>query len=153
MLNHREGKEAVPYSLLHLVMSYMNLDKKIRYYGTDTPISNSEIHIISAIADNPEIHIRGLAEKLGITSASVSEMISRMQKKGLVEKRIDKKNLSRLNLFLTEKGKLAHREHRKYHDELNRMVNDELEGVSAEQIAFLNSFLENMAKRMNDFPF
>lgn len=153
MLNHTEGKEAVPYSLLHLVTSYVELDKKIRYYGTDVPIYNSEIHLISAIANNPEIHIRGLAEKFGITSASVSEMISKMQKKGLVEKHIDKDNLSRIKLSLTEKGMLAHREHRKYHDELNCMVGDELNGASEEQIEFLNFFLGNMARRMNEFPF
>lgn len=150
---HNNELDPVAHGLLHFVMSYLELDKQTRYYGTDVPIYNSEIHLISAIADNPGIHIRGLAEKFGITSTSVSEMVSKLKKKGLVEKRTDKDNLSRIKLSLTEKGMLAHTEHRRYHDELNRMVEEELANVSKEQIAFLSNFLESMTKRMKNFQF
>lgn len=144
---------AISHGLLHLVMCYTEMEKKTRYYETDVPIYNSEIHLIGAIAQNPEIHIRGLAEKFGITSASVSEMISKMQKKGLVEKHVDKENHSRIQITLTDKGKLADRVHRRYHEELDQMVRDELRDASEEKIAFLNAFLENMTRRMEEFPF
>ena len=153
MPGHTMEMSTISHGLLHFVMSYTDLEKKARCYETDVPIYNSEIHLISAIAQNPEIHIRGLAEKFGITSASVSEMIKKMQKKGLVEKRVDKENHSRIQITLTEKGKLAHRVHRRYHEELDQMVEEELKEASEETIEFLDLFLKNMTRRIEEFPF
>lgn len=152
-IDHRSGTESVSYSLLSLVVRYMELDKMMHNYGTDTPIYHSEIHLISAIARNPDIHIRGLAEQLGITSASVSEMISKLQKKGLVLKNVDKDNLSRLKLSLTTKGRLAHEEHMRYHSELNRIIAEELKDASAEQVSFLHDFCDHVRERMQEFMF
>lgn len=152
-VDHRSGTESVSYSLLRLVMRYMELDKQMRNFGTDSPIYHSEIHLISEIAKNPDIHIRGLAEQLGITSASVSEMISKLQKKGLVQKSTDKRNLSRLNLSLTDKGRLAHEEHVRYHEELNQMIAAELKDASSDQIAFLHEFCDRMRERIMNFHF
>lgn len=150
---HREGAEGVTYGLINLVMRYIELDKQMHNFGTDVVIHHSEIHLISAIAINPDVHIRGLAEKMGITSASVSEMISKLQKKGLVQKNVDKDNLSRLRLSLTTKGQLAHEEHMRYHEELNRIVADELKGTSEEQIAFLHEFCDHIRERLSSFNF
>ena len=152
-INHRDGTETVSYSLLRLVVRYMELDKQMHRFGTDTPIYHSEIHLISAIAQNPDIHVRGLAEQLGVTSASVSEMINKLQKKGLVQKSTDKNNLSRLNLSLTDKGRLAHEEHMRYHEELNQIISAELAGASGEQVAFLHDFCDHMRERIDNFHF
>ena len=100
-----------------------------------------------------EIHIRGLAEQLGITSASVSEMISKLQRKGLVQKSADKNNLSRLKLSLTAMGQLAHEEHMRYHNELNQIIAAELKDVSPEQISFLHDFFDNIRGRIDYFQF
>ncbi|MDO4539944.1 MAG: MarR family transcriptional regulator [Syntrophomonadaceae bacterium] len=142
--------DAVPYSMLSLAMRYVELNKRIHSYGTDTIIFHSEIHLISAIARNPEIHVKGLAELLGITSASVSEMLSKLLKKGLVRKEVDKDNLARVKLSLTTKGQLAHEEHMRYHDQLNRMVADELADATDEQIAFILEFCAHMCERLNN---
>jgi len=153
MIDHRRGTDSVSYSLLRLVMRYMELDKQIHNFGTDTPIYYSEIHLISAIANNPDIHVKGLAELLNITSASVSEMLGKLQKKGLIQKTADKNNLSRLKLTLTTKGQLAHEEHMKYHSKLNQIIAEELKGKSDEQIAFLHNFCDHIRDRLDDFHF
>lgn len=152
-MDHRTETDSVSYSLLLLVMRYMELDKQMHNFGTDTPIFHAEIHLISTIAHNPDIHVRGLAEKLGITSASVSEMIGKLKKKGLVQKSADSDNLSKLNLSLTAKGRLAHEEHMRYHDELNCIIAEELKEASEEQVAFLHDFCDGVRKRLDDFQF
>lgn len=150
-MEQRREAETVSFSLLKLIMRYIELDKQTHYFGTGTPIYNSEIHLISMIAKNPGIHIRGLAEQLGVTSASVSETISKLQKKGLVLKSTDKSNLSRLNLSLTAKGQLAHEAHMRYHEELIQIIASELKDAPAEQIAFLRDFCDHVRQRMDDF--
>ena len=143
--------EGIAHNILHVVTEYVALEKQIKYYDTDVPIYNAEIHIIAAIAANPGIHIKGLAEKFDITSASVSEMVSKLRRKGLVEKKTDKSNLSRLNLSLTEKGRTAYQAHERYHKRLHDLVADRLEGASPEQVAFLRNFLVDMADMFRHF--
>lgn len=87
-------------------MRCVKLEQNPYNFGTDTIIYPAESHLIAAIASNPDIHIRALAERLHITSASVSKMIANC-KKGLVQKQTDKDNLSRLKLSLTAKGQLS----------------------------------------------
>ena len=98
----RDAKQKIGYDILSLAMAYVELDKKTRYYGTDVPIFHAEIHMLSAIAEHPGIHVGGLADFLGITKGSVSEIIKKLERKALVVKETDDHNLSKLSLRLTE---------------------------------------------------
>jgi len=62
----KNNKHKIAYESLELAFALMELDKKTRYYGTDVPIFHSEIHVIKVIAENPGIHVGGLAEILGV---------------------------------------------------------------------------------------
>ena len=147
----RSIKQKIGYDILSLAMACVELDKKTRYYGTDVPIFHSEIHMIAAIAEHPGIHVGGLAELLGITKGSVSEIIKKLEKKALVDKEIDDHNLSKLSLRLTEKGEKAHSSHMRYHQMLNSMVEDELENASEHDVQFLSQFLTTITSKIQDF--
>ena len=70
----------------------------------------------------------GLAEQLGVTKGSVSELLRRLERKGLAYKAKDPLKLTRLNVFLTEKGKAAHKQHMDFHSQLDCMVDDAMAG-------------------------
>lgn len=106
-----DNKHKIAYDSLDLAFALIDLDKKTRYFGTDVPIFHSEIHIIKAIAEHPGIHVGGLADILGVTKGSVSEILKKLERKALVVKEIDNLNLSRYSLNLSEKGKKAHSSH------------------------------------------
>ncbi len=137
----RNIKQQIGYDILNLAMTYVELDKQARYYGTDTQIFHAEIHMLSAIAEHPGIHVGGLAELLGITKGSVSEIIKKLERKALVVKETDDYNLSKLALRLTGKGEKAHSNHMHYHALLNGMVEDELTNASEHEVQFLSRFL------------
>ncbi|WP_042338893.1 MarR family winged helix-turn-helix transcriptional regulator [Desulfosporosinus youngiae] len=147
----RSIKQKIGYDILNLAMTYVELDKKTRYYGTDVPIFHSEIHMISVIAEYPGVHVGGLAEILGITKGSVSEIIKKLERKALVVKEIDVQNLSKLALRLTEKGEKAHSNHMRYHTILNSMVEEELETVSEHDVKFLSCFLSAIKAKVEKF--
>lgn len=149
-MSNRPIKEQLSYDLLSLVVQYMELDKHTRNFGTDVTIYNSEIHLISAIAKNPGIHVKGLAELLGITSASVSEMLKKLEKKSLIQKQTDTANLSRLNITLTDAGMRAHEEHMRYHEIINDITGEELADATDEQILIIDNFLNGIRKRLNE---
>lgn len=140
-------RQKIGYDLLSLVMTFVDLDKKTRYYGTDVPIFYSEIHVISAIAKHSGIHVGGLADLLGITKGSVSEIIKKLERKALIVKKIDDRNLSRLSLRLTEKGEKAHSNHMRYHAVLNGIVEEELQTASEHDIQFLSHFLSTITAK------
>ena len=116
-------KHQIAYNSLQLALALVDLDQKTRYYGTEDPIFYSEIHIIMAIAEHPGIHVGGLAEILGVTKGAVSEILKKLEKKDLIIKEIDNLNLSRYSLNLTEKGKKAHKNHKKKLRDLLRKKN------------------------------
>jgi DNA-binding MarR family transcriptional regulator len=129
----------------------MELDKKTRYYGTDVPIFHSEIHVLKAIAEHPCIHVGGLADILGVTKGAVSEILRKLERKGLVKKEVDDLNLSRYLLSLTEKGESAHKNHMHYHAILNSMVEQELQKATEAEMKFLSNFLSALISRVQNF--
>lgn len=149
MINEK-NRNKISYIYLDSVIKYNEKEKQIRYFGTDTPIYNSEIHVISAIARNLGIHIAGLAEILKITKGSVSEIVKKLEKKGLVEKRIDSSNASRLSLYLTEKGEKAHKNHMKFHKEFNDYIENILLNYSDTEKEAIRDFLKLLDEKIND---
>lgn len=145
------NKHEIAYNSLNLAVALTDLDKKTRYFGTDVPIFHSEIHIIKVIAENPGIHVGGLAEILGVTKGSVSEILKKLERKDLVIKEIDDLNLSRYSLSLTEKGKKAHNNHMLYHSIVNNMVEDELKNASEHELEFLSNFLSTLIDKVKFF--
>lgn len=148
---NNKPKNKISYSLLTVIYKFMENDKQIRYYGTDTPLFSSEIHMIRAIKEEEGIHITGLANKLGVTKGAVSQIVNKLNKKGFVKKETDSNNQSKLIIKLTPKGEIADANHTKLHDKFDILVNDILKDASNEEIKFLNNFLNKVEAQIEDF--
>ncbi|AZV59126.1 MarR family transcriptional regulator [Clostridium sp. AWRP] len=146
-----DNKLEISYMLLRLGVKLSELDKQTNYYGTDTPLFYAEIHMIRAIKENEGIHVSGLAEKLGVTKGAVSQIIMRLQKKGMIIKEVDPHNSSRLNLRLTPKGETANTYHKKIHNNFDNIVNDILKDASDTEKSFLKNFLNSLEEKIDTF--
>lgn len=146
-----EQKEKISYTFLRVIYSFLGIDKKARYYGTDVQLSHAEIHMIKAIKANEEIHITGLANQLGVTKGAVSQIAGRLEKKGLLIKEKDIYNQSKLILRLTAQGEIAHHNHENYHNHLDALIEEALKDASAENISFLKRFLDILENRLDRF--
>lgn len=144
-------KVEISYLLLELIERVLEIEKKARYYGTDTPLFHSEIHMIKAIKENEGIHITGLAENLGVTKGAVSQVAIKLQKKGLIIKERDINNYSKFILKLTPNGEIAYNNHLKFHQELDQIMTEILNGESEERIDFLKNFLRTLESKLNIF--
>jgi len=136
---------------LRVVWKLFEVDKKTRYYGTDQQLYEAEIHMIKSIKESEGIHVTGLADLLGVTKGAVSQIIMRLQKKGMIIKDTDPRNLSRLVLRLTPKGETAYVNHEKLHQEFDDLVSEILKDASEDKIAFLREFLDVLNNRMDDY--
>lgn len=139
------------YTFLRLVTKISEIDKKTRKYGTDQDLHNAEIHMIKAIFENKDIHVTALAEMLGVTKGAISQVLLKLQKKGMIIKEPDSKNLSRLLLNVTDKGKIAYLTHEKMHKEFNNTFYDVLSKFNDEEKAVVKKFLDGLENKIHEF--
>ena len=57
--------------------------------------------------------------------------------------------MTRLNVFLTEKGKAAHKQHMDFHAQLDCMVDDAMGARQQSEIAGIANFLEELLASLN----
>ena len=152
MMNMKfKNKTKMSYTFLRIVAKISELDKKIRYYGTDHPLYEAEIHMIKSIKENEGIHVTGLADMLGVTKGAVSQIIMKLEHKDMIIKDTDPRNLSRLVLRLTSKGETAYLHHEKLHQKYDELFNAMLENATEENKAFLKSFLNTLDEQIDTF--
>lgn len=137
--------------LLSLVYRLIEADKKIRYYGTGEQLTESEIHMIKAVRDNEGLHITGLAKGLNITKGAVSQVVMKLEKKGMVVKERDAGNMSRLLLRLTQKGEAAYKTHELFHRKFEAYVEKTLKDATPENREFLKGFMVSLGQVIEEF--
>ena len=152
MMNKHDLHELrISYSLLRVVYKFFEIDKKTRYYGTDVPLFPSEIHMINKIKQNEGIHVTGLANILKVTKGAVSQIIMKLEKKGLILKEKDINNQSKLVLKLTSKGETAYNTHIKFHEQIDDMVNEIVKDGSKEEVKFFKDVLTTLEEKLELF--
>lgn len=149
MMNMKfKRRTKISCTLLRVMSELSKFDKQTRSYGTDEHLFDAEIHMIKSVKENEGIHVTGLAELLGVTKGAVSQIIMKLQKKGMIIKDTDPRNLSRLMLRLTSKGEIAYLYHEKFHQELDDLVNGILDKATEDKKVFLKSFLDSFEEKL-----
>ena len=133
-------------SILDMIETVEQMRKRSVYDAGRIKVMNNEMTMLKAIGDNPDMHVIGLARILGITKGAVSQTLSKLEKKGLIEKLPDPLNASRLIIKLTASGEEIYEKHERFHEELDALVESILNEASEENRRFLNDFLT----RVND---
>jgi len=145
----RKHNSEIVHTLLKVIHSLQELDKRTSNYGTDKTLSYGEIHMIDKIRDYQGLHISAIAKRIGVTRGAVSQMVKKLEKKGMVVKEPCPDNLSRISIRLTEKGKRAATEHEKYHRNFSEKVTSILGSYSKEDQEKIAEFLRGLLEVIN----
>jgi DNA-binding MarR family transcriptional regulator len=138
-------------TFLRIVNKVIENQKRPRRYGIAEKLYPAEIHTLMTIGNNERLHVSELARLLGVTRGAASQMIDKLNKKGLIEKRVDSGNATRILLDLTNKGKIAYYAHEQFHEETDAPLFDYISRLSEKEYAFAKDFLqklEDMVDRM-----
>ncbi|MBP3038219.1 MarR family transcriptional regulator [Bacillaceae bacterium Marseille-Q3522] len=150
MMNKVEiSKEKISIALLDVINKFSKVNRKKRDYGIGEPLFHSEIYTLNEIKDHEGIHITALAEICGVTKGAVSQVLKKLEQKGLIIKEKDIRNQSRLKLKLTAKGEIAYAHHLQYHEKFKKMVVEILQDVSVEKVTFTEEFLEKVEEKLS----
>ncbi len=132
------------------LMNKINQSNKMpRDYGTGHILYHSEIHTIEAIKSHENINASELSSILGITNGALTQVISKLKKKGLVDQYNAINNKKDVYYRLTDNGEIANSGHDKYHNESYKNLNQYIESLEDDKIEIVNTFLEML---INNWP-
>ena len=121
----------------------VQLEKTPRRFGTDELLTSTEIHLVEVIGDDGEtLSVTDLAGVLDVTKGAVSQILKKLEKKGLTTKRADPENSSRSIVGLTAKGKTAFYAHQHWHETMDGGFKEYFNNLSQDRIDFIVEFLE-----------
>ncbi len=123
------------------------LDRKPRKFGTGSFLTHSEIHLIEIIGNNPCSSVSDIARILGITKGAVSQGLKKLELKKLSVKEPDPDNISRSVVSLTETGRTAFNEHKKWHETMDGGFIKYLQTLEDDKLDTIRSFMS----RVEDF--
>lgn len=120
------------------------IDRKARDFGVGVPLYPSEIHMVSRLDGRGDVGVTELAEELGITKGAVSQLVSRLVKKGMVTKEPVPGNRSRVLIRVTPLGHRASESHLAFHLQHDGAFLDFLAGLDDATYATVLRVAEEM---------
>jgi DNA-binding MarR family transcriptional regulator len=115
-----------------------------------TEITTSEAHTIQAVGEGDQVRVQDIATRFGISKSAASQMVSKLTKKGFLEKKQSLYNNKEYPLSLTESGWLAFRAHERLHGKDLDELLSRLNVFSLSQIATISVLLEAIGGVMDE---
>jgi DNA-binding MarR family transcriptional regulator len=147
-MERKKATREITDLLIQMVNKYNALEKAPVKLKKGHTLYHSERHMIDNIGANPEMNITEFAESLGVTKGAISQVVSKLEKKGMVKRRRKSD---------TREGVELYRMHKKVNEESLLPLYNKLKKHSDEEIDFLmdmfrwiNGFLDSSRKRMEE---
>ncbi len=87
-----------------------------------TGLSPAQMHTIEMIGHHQNLRMKELAARMGITTGTLTVMIDRLEKGGLVARQPHARDRRSFNIVLTDKGRTHFETHHHLHLELTREI-------------------------------
>ncbi|HAR85421.1 MULTISPECIES: MarR family winged helix-turn-helix transcriptional regulator [Clostridium] len=133
------------YVLNELLVTIFNdileIEQTALQEGVLKDLSVTEIHTIEAIGMYHPRTMTEVANDLNITVGTLTTAITKLVKKGYVERTRGEEDRRSVMIALTRKGKLAYRVHEKFHQD---MISETIKGLTDEEEEVLIRSLEKV---------
>lgn len=122
-----------------------------RFYGWETSVaklgrlSAPQLRTICVIGRNKEIRMKDIADRMELTTGTVTVMIDRLEKLELVKRRRNENDRRSYKILLSDKGNEYYREHCKRQRELVRKLANSISDKDREALErALEMFVHSM---------
>ena len=137
--------DTIMHLMSHVIKLYrQNVDSLIQEYD----VYPGQPPLLLRLGETDGQIQRGLAESLNLAPATLTVMIHRMQKTGLVERKADEKDQRVSRVFLTDKGRLALHAVK---EALQTLESKCFEHFSAEEKVLFQKYLQQVHSDMKIF--
>lgn len=114
---------------------------KQRDYNTGEKFTQTEVHMLEMIVENPNISSTEIAKKLYKTKSSISQIIKKLIEKDLLSKDKKVNDLRSMEFLVTEKGYFVHYSHKNYDNKMCEILKTRTKHFSEEDIDKVLDFL------------
>jgi len=156
-MERKKATREIEDLFIKMVNKYNALEKIPVKFKNVHNLYHSERHMIDTIGENPNMNITEFAESLGVTKGAVSQVVSKLEKKGVVKRYKKSGSEKEIILHLTMEGKEVYEMHKKVSAESLLPLYNKLKKHSDEEVDFLidmftwlNEFLDSSKKRMEE---
>ena len=137
----RNKNRTINELLVNLFNYVMDMEAKAIITEEFQDITNNDMHIIEAIGVEEPRNMSVIANKLNITSGTLTVNVNGLEKKGYIQRIRSQEDKRVVYIALTDKGKKAFYHHRDFHKKMIRaMVRD----LSEEEMEILYRCLTNL---------
>jgi DNA-binding MarR family transcriptional regulator len=132
---------------IQAVRRYNALEKIPVKTGSKHGLFHSERHLLDRIGDRPGVNVTEFARVVGITKGAVSQIVKKLENKGLVRRYKGRSNDKEVFLELTGAGQDIHAQHQKTNEQTIKPLLEELKKYPDDKVDFLIS----MFRWINDY--
>jgi DNA-binding MarR family transcriptional regulator len=111
----------------------------------DSGLSPTQIHTVEIIGHNQNIRMKELAERLGVTTGTLTVGIDKLEKLGLVERKPHENDRRSWLIVLTKKGEKMYERHHKFHQQFTNEISRDL---TTKQVTTLTELLNTILTRL-----
>ncbi len=137
----------MPVSLLsqQLVEFYDKISSWEHSVVKDSGLSPTQMHTIEVIGHHQDLRMKELAERLAVTTGTLTVGIDKLEKLGLVERKPHESDRRSWLVGLTPAGQEMFAEHHRFHEEFTREISL---GLSDDEIETLSGLMQKVLQRM-----
>jgi DNA-binding MarR family transcriptional regulator len=156
MKREKTSKEIIDL-FIKMVNKYNALEKIPSKHGTRHNLYHSERHMLDMIGDNTGMNVTEFAAAVEVTKGAISQLVTKLEKKGVVRRYKKSTNDKEVFLELTKSGQEVYQQHKEINKQTIKPLFEELSKHSDEKVEFLlymfkwfNGFLDLSKRRMEE---
>jgi DNA-binding MarR family transcriptional regulator len=111
----------------------------------DSELTPGQMHAIEIIGHEKSLRMKELAEKLGVTTGTLTVTVDKLERRGLLERRPHESDRRSYRVVLTEAGGKHFASHQEYHLQLTGEIAAVL---SSEELEVFGRVLEKVVKQL-----
>ncbi len=127
----------------HIVEFYEKLSSWEHEVVRGSDLTPNQMHAIEIIGHEKSLRMKELAEKLGVTTGTLTVTVDRLERKGLIERRPHETDRRSYLIVLTEAGEVHFAKHHEFHLKLTEEI---ASALTSEELKTFELVLEKVIK-------
>ncbi|ADK15341.1 MULTISPECIES: MarR family winged helix-turn-helix transcriptional regulator [Clostridium] len=141
-----EDIKIVDKAIHELVYKMINSKFLNDYSDKTKKMSMLDFRVLRVVSENPGKQIKDLLNILQVPNSTLTSVINRLEKRGIVKRVISPEDRRSFNLEITDEGKVIQEEHMKFDYEIAKKYLEATENDQEKE--FLIKFLRRLAKSL-----
>lgn len=138
-------------SIQRFVNQYNRLEKLPFDIGAGEVLHPSEMHLIEAVGRRTGDTVTRLCEAFGVTKGAVSQLVTKLEGRGYVQRIRTGARTREVEIRLTEKGEEVFRLHERFHHEMDQSMEQLLKALPDGQISLFLEVLERAGSHLEAY--